>query len=84
MLVRSVSRWILDLVHPVIKGVSHASVMSVIPISCKRLISMQWLIISKAADKSSNTSTELCLLSRFYSRSLEILVSAVSVDFLGM
>ena len=69
---------------PLIKDVSHASTMSVIPISCRCLLSMQWLIVSKAADKSSNASTEPCLLSRFDSRSLEILVSAVSVDFLGI
>ena len=69
---------------PLIKDVSHASAMSVIPISCRRLISMQWLVISKEADKSSIASTEPCLLSRFDSRSMEMLVSAVSVDFLGI
>ena len=36
---------------------------------------MQWLIVSKAANKSSNTSTEPCLLSRFDGISLEIFVS---------
>ena len=74
----------IDVGRPVIKDVSHASAISVIPISCRRLISMQWLIISKATDKSSNASTGPSLLSRFDSRSLVILVSAVSVDFLGM
>ena len=37
---------------------------------------------SKTADKSSNVSTEPCLLSIFDSRSLEILVSGISVYFL--
>ena len=74
----------IDVVRPLIKDVSHASTMSVISISFRRLISIQWLIVSKAADKASDASTEPCLLSRFDSRSLEMLVSTVSVDFLGM
>ena len=59
-------------VRPVIKDVSHESAMSVIPISCRRFISIQWLIVSKAADRYSNSSTEPCLLSRFDNGSLEI------------
>ena len=35
----------INVVRPVIKDASHASTMLVIPISCRRLISMQWLII---------------------------------------
>ena len=48
----------IDVVLPLIKDVSHASAMSVILISCRRLISMQWLVVSKLADKSSIASTE--------------------------
>ena len=47
-------------------------------------MSISWLIVSKAADKSSSASIEPYLLSRLDSRSLEIFMSAVSVDFLGM
>ena len=70
----------IDVVRPVIKDVSHVSIIAVIPISCRRLISMQWLIVSKAADKSSNASNGSCLLSKF-DNTLDILVSAVSVHF---
>ena len=79
----------INVVRPVIQDLSHASAMSIIPISFRRLISMQGLIISKAVDKSSNASildqyTEPCLFSRFDSKSLDMLVSAVSLDSLGM
>ena len=87
VVVRAGDEWFsmdINVVRPVIKDVNHASVMSVIPISCRSLISMQGLIVSKEADKSSNASKEPCLLSRFECRLLEILASAVSVDFLGM
>ena len=87
VVVRAGEEWFsmdIDVVRPLIKDVSHACAMYVIPISCRLLISIQWLIVSKAADKSSVASTEPCLLSRFDSRSLVILVSTVSVDFLGM
>ena len=36
----------IDVVRSVIKDVSHASAMSVIPMSCRRLITMKWLIVS--------------------------------------
>ena len=85
--VRAGEEWFsmdIDVVRPLIKGVSHASDMSAILMSCRRLISMQWLIVSKAENKASNASTEPCSLSRFDSRSPEILVSSVLMDFLGM
>ena len=87
MVVRAFEVWFsmdIYVVCPVIKDVSIASAKSVIPISCIRLISIQWLIVSKAVDKASNARTEPCSLSRFDSRSPEILVSNVSVDFLDM
>ena len=74
----------INVVRPVIKDASHASTMLVIPISCRRLISIQCLIVSKPVDKSSNASTGTSLLSRFDIRSLDILVSVVLVDFLVM
>ena len=40
----------IDIVWPVMKDVSQASAISMIPISCRRLMSMLWLIVSKAAD----------------------------------
>ena len=74
----------IDVVRPVMNDVSQSNAMPVIPISCRRLMSMSWLIVSKAADTSSSASIEPYLLPRLESKSLVIFVSAVSVDFLGM
>ena len=44
MVVRAGEEWFsmdIDVVRPVIQDVSHESAMSVLPISCRRLISMQ-------------------------------------------
>ena len=55
VVVRAGEEWFsmdIYVVRLVIKDISHASVM--IPISYRRLISMQRLIVSKEADKSTN------------------------------
>ena len=75
---------LVDAKIKIVKDVSQASAMSVIPISCRRVMCISWLIVSMAADKSSSASIEPYVLSRLESRSLVILVSAVSVHFFGM
>ena len=48
LVVRAGEEWFsmdIDVVRPLIKDVSHASAMSVILISCRHLISIQWLIV---------------------------------------
>ena len=86
MLVRTGEEWFsmnIDVVRPVMKVANQASAISVIPISCRRLMSISWLIESKAAYKSFRASIEPYLLSRLKSRSLVIFVNAVSMGILA-
>ena len=61
MVVRAGEKWFsvhIDVVRPMMKDDSKASAISVISISCRRLMSISWLIVSKAADKSSSAIIE--------------------------